>query len=660
MKLRSSRPAPTSSTNASATSAITSVRLMSMRPRPRLANLERIAPQPDRLQGQRVSGIVLVSDGQATTTGDSAGRLNAALAYVRQRGIPVFAVGVGDDEPPKNVMVLRLQAPAEARQGATVEMTAYLSHRNCEGKNVQVRLLRRALKSETWDDAEASEEVTLSQKGEVQEVKLQTRAEALGEYVYKAVAQALQDEFTEEDNFATAKVKVSEEKVKILLVSGDAGWEFQYLRNLLLRSPDRYAVSVWQQNADSKFNQQASSGMKLTQLPRTAAELYKYEVVILYDPAYTEGGFDKQFVDMLEGFVDKHHGGLCYIASNKYSDSNLVTSAEEFPFVGLANVLPVVLGHRTIHIAERIGREPTAYPVVPTPVGLDHPALRFGSDAGETLSIWRSLPGAYWSHPVIRMKPLASSLAVSTDPLNRLADDPSQPAPLIAVQYYGKGRSLFIGFDETWRWRYLTDGYYYRLFWHNVMDFLAAGRLQSKRIIITTGADRFAVGENLRIHVEAYGRNYEPLEEETFEVEMINAATKAVQKIVLQRDPKKKLAGHYEATLPLKTQGSFELTAKREDPSYKDEVAGKTITVALPEEEFRHPEADLAMLETIAPEGRFLRIHESGGLAGLVPSGKMSVFHDVPHELWDVPLAIVVIVLLLAAEWILRKKYNMV
>jgi hypothetical protein len=88
-------------------------------------------------------------------------------------------------------------------------------------------------------------------------------------------------------------------------------------------------------------------------------------------------------------------------------------------------------------------------------------------------------------------------------------------------------------------------------------------------------------------------------------------------------------------------------------------VAGKTITVTLPREEFIHPEADTSTLKSIASDERFMMVHESDRLTKLITHGKITVFNDVPHELWDIPLAIILIVMLLAAEWILRKKNNM-
>ena len=642
----------------------------------------------NRVQGRRVSGIVLVSDGQDTGQEAAGDRLRAVLTHVRQRGIPVFAVGVGDPKPPENVAVLRLQAPSDVRQGSKIELTAYVAHRNCADRTVEVRLLRRLAAADEWEEVGLTEpaRVELVEEPTEKEVKLQAKAEGLGRFVYKAEVAALVGEFSAEDNSATAKVNISEERINILLVSGDAGWEFQYLRNLLLRSPERYAVSVWQQDADLKFNQEASTGMRLTRLPRTRPELLKYDVVMLYDPAYTEEGFDGHFAGMLEDFVADHQGGLCYIGSSKNTDANLASRNQTFS--ALSALLPVELAQRTHNIAERIAHgEPTPWQVVPWEVGLDHPALRMGRDDRENLAVWRALPGVYWSHPVIRLKPAASSLAISGDPLNRTLDGSGEPTPLVAVQYYGKGRSLYIGFDETWRWRYLADGMYYRRLWVNVVDFLAAGKFQQKRITVTipTGGDRFDVRQDIRIRVEAYDRNYQPLEKDAFWVELIDAATGSVVKKIRLEPVKRKarrrpvdpaaaeapgpvtvaaveketVKGLFEATHKLSRVGTFHLTAGPDQSVEADDVAGKTIVVTLPQEEFQHPEADLRKLARIAPEGRFMMVHDSDKLVELVSPGKMSVSRDVPRQLWDVPLTIVAIVLLLAVEWILRKKYNM-
>ncbi|MCK4625502.1 MAG: VWA domain-containing protein, partial [Phycisphaerae bacterium] len=390
-----------------------------------------------RLEGRRVAGIVMISDGQPTTGSESGNRLNAARDYVRQRGIPVFGVSVGDPVPPQNIAMVRLQGPAEVRKGSAIELKAYMSNRNCAGLDVEIRLLRRPVNAdEEWAETGVTKQVTLSgeagsTRSEAQEVTLVVpKAGELGEFFYKAEVKPLAREFSDEDNAATTKIRVSEEKIKILFVSGDAGWEFQRLRSFLLNNPDRYAVSVWQQDAEAKFNQESSTEkMRLKQLPRTRKELFNYDTVILYDPAYTKDGFDGQFVGMLESFVSDHHGGLCYIVSNKNSDRILTGSG---PFKPLSALLPVVLGQRSGDIVHRIASgQPTSWVMTPTALGLEHPATRLGGRRSEeTESIWEILPGVYWTHPVVSLKPLASALTVSSDPTDRMSGPDGEPTPL--------------------------------------------------------------------------------------------------------------------------------------------------------------------------------------------------------------------------------------
>lgn len=635
----------------------------------------------NEIQGRRLAGIVLVSDGQITGGNDARGRLNAALAFIRQHGHKVYTVGVGDPEPPRNVAIASLQSPGEVRQGSDVEMTAYIANRRCVGQAVDLELRRRPSgNNEDWEkvDMTSPASVTLTgkgdDKGDTQEVPIRfvipkdASGKTLGEYVYELTVKPLENEFSTKDNVATATLRVSSEKIKVLLVSGDAGWEFQYLRNLLLRSPDHYAVSVWQEDAEQEFNQEASSkDMQLSTLPRTKEEVNKYEVVVLYDPYKTENGFDKTFVRLLEDFVAVHHGGLLYIASNKYSDENLADVREAYS--DLVDLLPVVLDPQTANASRWINaEEPQAWQVLPTASGLEHQAMRLTASPKENNDIWRLLPGVYWGHAVKRIKPLATALAVTADPSMRSGDN-GGPLPLIAVQYYGRGRSMYVGFDETWRWRYINDGNVYRKFWYNMIDFLSAGNLEKKRILITTGTDTAAVGEEIRIHVEAYNKKWEPLTEDKITVRLEDP-TGAKQPIPITlgkvtrkikdadgKESTRAIDGHYEGTWKLTTEGRFQLITG--DESEKDDVAPKMLTVTLPQDEFKHPESDMATLQTIAPGESFMTVDQADKLTTLIAPDKMVVYNDHSFELWDAPLSIIVVVSLLAIEWILRKKYNM-
>ncbi|HUT56559.1 MAG TPA: hypothetical protein VNA25_01655 [Phycisphaerae bacterium] len=625
----------------------------------------------DLTQGQRAPVIVHVSDGQMTAQGGRR-RSTGAIEYARERGVQVYSVLVGDPTPPKNVAVTALQAPREVRRGATVEFAVNITHRNMGNESVMVKLERRKTGEVEWVDTGVSQAVTLQRPSgdanqlsrSLQTVTLQLEPEELGEFEYRAFVEPRPGEENTADNSAVAQVGVADEKVRVLLISGDAGKEFQYLRNYLLRQKDDYLVSVWQQNADVEINQSASSGMKLDKLPRTLSELIGergnpkkpgYNAVILYDPQHTQGGFDKYFVEnLLKPFVEKHNGGLCFIASNKYTESVLLGDEE---FKALQGMMAVQVAPDSMSDLSRIGDStPQPAPVLLTAYGIDHPVTRLAGTPEQSVEIWDALPGIYWSHPVFRAKPGARVLAVSSNPMRRTIAR-NHALPLIVAQPYGKGSVLYLGFDETWRWVLVRDGYFYRRFWGNVVRYLAT--LQARRVTITTGGSRFTVGEPITIEVEAYGRDYQPLEKDKLEVDVVNNETGRAERTLELRAIEDK-PGQFKVTFVAEHRGNYKLTPLVEPDDPNGTPAFKQIEIALPQAEFVRTEADGGTMKSMAwPPEKYLDVSQIDRLAAEIPAGRWTSTHEVPKYLWDTNLALVLIVVLLAAEWILRKRYNM-
>jgi hypothetical protein len=290
--------------------------------------------------------------------------------------------------------------------------------------------------------------------------------------------------------------------------------------------------------------------------------------------------------------------------------------------------------------------------------GADHPLMQLAGGVEANQKAWEELPGAYRSHAVLRLKTLATALAVSGDPSRQTHD--GNPEPVVAIQYYGKGRVLYMGSDGTWRWRFVDDAKPYRRFWASAMDFLSAGRLEKKRILITTGGERFDAGSDIRVRVEAYNRDFTPMEAESFTVLMTREGTEESAAHVLR--PTK--PGFFEGTILADRTGSFELTAKAAGDGPADwldeDVATRRVQVQLPQEELRRPEANFQTLRELAGgDERFLPIHRLDALAALIPPGKLTSTHEVPHTIWNTMFALILLGVLLLAEWVVRKIFNM-
>lgn len=623
----------------------------------------------DRLKGRRVAGLVVVSDGQSTAGAAGAARLNSLREFCHGRNIPLLTVGVGSESPAANIRVASLAIPRQIRRGSQTPVRVTVQSRNYHGQPVRVELLARPVGQDDWRPTGLEQTAPLAAAED--EAGLATTvidlpplvADELGEFVYKAVVARREGELLGDDNEATARVTVTDQKLRVLLISGDAGWEYQYLRNFLLRDPQRFLVSCWQQNAESDFNQESSTaGMQLTRLPRTMAELVDgYDAVILYDPSYRTDGYDEQFVRLLEQFVDRHRGGLCYIASNKYTTDYLYAPDRSAagPFEPLVNMLPVVLSGRMTQVAERIGRENrVGWPLRLTGVGAESPLMQLADGGQASRTAWERMPGLFWAQPVARLKPAAVALAVSSDPADRT--DEGDPLPMIASQFYGGGPVVYVGFDDSWRWRYVADGAYYRRFWGNMVEHLGSYRMLRKRVLIAAAGESFAVGERIAVSAEVYDEQIEPAEQAEFVIRAVHVETGAAVPVVLAgdgRDGHAGRAGLFRGSVVLRRPGQYVLTAAAGFAD--DQVAEKYLAVTTPQEEFARPEADLASLRTLSGDNRFYACEDIDALAADIPAARLEVVEETTRELWNLWLSAAAMVLLLIVEWIGRKKHNM-
>ena len=108
----------------------------------------------------------------------------------------------------------------------------------------------------------------------------------------------------------------------------------------------------------------------------------------------------------------------------------------------------------------------STYALELTPEGRGDPIFEFHPDPIRNRAILTSLPGMYWSFPVTRARPGATVLARHGDP--RMQNQYGRHV-LLASQLYGPGRTVFIGFDSTYRWRYLSEDYFDG-FWARLID----------------------------------------------------------------------------------------------------------------------------------------------------------------------------------------------
>ena len=190
--------------------------------------------------------------------------------------------------------------------------------------------------------------------------------------------------------------------------------------------------------------------------------------------------------------ASKPGGGILFIAGAFYNPHSYMRTP-------LADVLPVE--PLTEKSPPEIPREKRMRPEL-TPAGRMHPIFRFDPGEAESMAIWGRLTPMYWYSTKYRPKPLAEVLAVhDSEPAEFKERGQDGRHPLVVQQFVGSGRSMFFGFDETWRWRSGEDESKFEKFWTQTMRDLSRGRSMRTNLRLDRQTP-YRVGEKVKVTVQ--------------------------------------------------------------------------------------------------------------------------------------------------------------
>jgi hypothetical protein len=295
-----------------------------------------------------------------------------------------------------------------------------------------------------------------------------------------------------------------------------------------------------------------------------------------------------------------------------------------------------------------------------TAEGLEDPVFRFAPESERNKEILASLPGMYWHFPVTRAKPGATVLARHGDP--RMTNAFGRHV-LMATQLYGPGRTVFIGFDSTYRWRYLHEEYFDG-FWARLVDRVGRSKLLGGRHPFTLATDKSSYRVGDRVTLTARFVNSSDLSAAlgglSAEVEIAGQLPQALSLEAMPEEP-----GAFQVAFVAQEPGSATLRvlpSMESDPeSGGPRAATLTFRVEPARQELDNPTLNRALLDEITRTtgGMTVRLAEADQLASAFKVHEVEHVLEFRDEVWDAPAIFASIMLLLTAEWWLRKKYRM-
>ncbi|MEI9894489.1 MAG: hypothetical protein WDN28_11540 [Chthoniobacter sp.] len=452
----------------------------------------------ERKRGQPLAGIFLATDG-ANNTGTQP--LEAAR-LARAEGVPLYIYGVGITSP-RDIIVANLFTQAVAFAQDELPVTVRVRGQGLRGESAKITL-------RLGDEIVAGKDLVFT-SDEEQTVALPFTPKQVGEFELRASIAPRADEAAKDNNAVSQRLKVIDSKIKVLMVEESPRWEFRYLQSVLLRDR-RIELKCWLAEGDPHLAEGAGSPY-VKSFPQTKDDLFKYDLVVIGDVGAKDIGAPQ--MEWLGEFVSKFGGSCLFLAGARNNPSS-------FRGTELEKMLPVELGDGPARNAAP--ERPTTLEL--TPLGRTSPMLRLSAKEEENGAIWKRFPKLYWVARVTRAKAAAQVLLQDSD-----ATKASRfgKMPVVAQQQYGLGQVLYVGTDNTWRWRRNADERYYPILWGQIAQKLGLAHLLggSKRTQISADKQSYAVGERVTIYARLYTADFHPLKDAAVEGSYVVKTTDA-------------------------------------------------------------------------------------------------------------------------------------
>jgi uncharacterized membrane protein len=602
------------------------------------------------LQGQRVAGVVVLTDGRETPTAAQP----EAVADVKSFGVNIYPVAVGTDRMPRNIAI----------QSVSFEESAFVD----DITNLKVKIRASGY--------EPNHPLTLTLQREVAHNGQKTREPVLDEHGQKVTRQVIAADdkpfdvdmqfrptagdiptanlvvtvepqpgaLDEAGNYYPVQLDVLDDNISVLYVDGYPRWDYRYIKNSMLR--DRTVkISCLLTSADPAFRQEGSDDPNrptktwaITAFPTSPEQLLDYDVVLLGDVD------PRQFTDaqlqMISDFVSKKGGGFEMVAGPRWSPS-------AFRNTPIEPLLPVLITHVEPDDSRTSITE--GFRPVVTKAGADSSIFRFFPDAVVNDEYVRNhLQPLFWYCRGIMVKP-GVGIVFAEHPSDVGPDN--RKAPILVVGRFGAGRTIFSGIDESWRWRYYTGESIFNTYWVQQFCYLARGRkLGQRKLTFTRDQDIYEVGKQVTLRVRILSADLLQQLSPPLSVEVVDDATnQPVRRLDLNRQ--EGATDIFSGSFTADKVGKFTVKLAQ----IGGETKSVSYTVATPQLELVDPTVDMAALSRLATDVPIPLPQAAAKLPLIRSASRLIPVPNTPQPLWNAPLVMVVFVTLITVEWILRK-----
>ncbi len=328
-----------------------------------------------------------------------------------------------------------------------------------------------------------------------------------GRFLYEASVPLLPGDAVPANQQMGLAVSVVRDRVRVLQVCGAPSWDQKFLRLFLKEDDAIDLVSFFILRTNRDMNSGYSENeLSLIQFPYQNLfdrELSSFDLVIFQNFDYAPY-FDARATELLGNVADyvKNGGAFVMLGGDRSFDLG------GYAGTPIADILPVsLLG------ADAGASAIDEHPVVPrlTQPGSRHPVTQLTGNTADNALAWSQLAPMDGVNLVAGAAPGAAVLLEHPT----LKGRDGKPMPILAIRDVGKGRTMALTADASWRWSFGEAGkgegnQAYLQFWKSAMRWLI-GDPANALVTVQTGRENYAPGEPATALVRVRDVTYAPV-----------------------------------------------------------------------------------------------------------------------------------------------------
>lgn len=450
----------------------------------------------------------------------------------------------------------------------------------------------------------------------------------------RAVIESVQGDVYSGNDSMPFRVAASTRARKLLILDGSSRWEIRYLRNLFSRDPAWVVDSILFGPGTDHY--ELPRGDQPGQFPDNNMGMSQYDAIIMGEVPPDQ--LEQSDADRLRDFVRR--GGGLIVIDGRYG------RVRELSESLLPELVPV--RYETNDVAFEVER------LQPTTLGADQAVLGLWGKPDEQDDFWEKLPPPIVA-PAVIPQPDAEVLA---DAIGKKGES----SPWLVTRLFGSGRIFYLSTDQTWRWRYKVADRFHSRFWNQLLAAAMQPPYAVSDQYASLGTDEieYEVGQSATIRARLQGAGGAAIGDATVDALLIQN-DQIVGSVPLSVDDADR--GTYRGkTLPL-AAGAYQVRIQASGFDGQALRASTPIWVGQREvAEMSSVGLDTNTLQSISEAGEGRYFHESDAQQLLEVLRPLSSGTVVESDilLWQSYYWFLAILLLLGAEWWMRKRAGLV